>query len=184
MSTWIWVLIAVAAVVVLGIVLWSTLRARRTRTLRSRFGPEYDRVAADSPTRREAESELRERERRREELEIRPLSPTARERYAQRWHDVQATFVDDPNRALREADDLVTAVMRERGYPMDDFDRRAADISVDPPQLVENYRAAHRLAVGSGGDDFDTESQRQAMVHFRALFDELLETRSAEATTG
>jgi hypothetical protein len=180
MSTWIWVLIAIGVVIVVAGVLWSALRARRTKGLRERFGPEYDRVAADAPTRREAEGELQERERRRDELELRPLSPTARERYVQRWRDVQAAFVDDPNLALHEADDLVTAVMRERGYPMDDFEQRAADISVDHPQLVDNYRRAHHLTVASGNDDFDTEQQRQAMVHFRALFDELLETRTAE----
>jgi hypothetical protein len=180
MSTWIWVLIAVAALVVLGIVLWSTLRARRTKTLRSRFGPEYDRVAADAPSRRDAEAELAEREQRREQFDIRPLDSAARDRYRAQWEDVQAQFVDDPGAAVAEADRLIQTVMRERGYPVEDFDTRAADLSVDHPTVVEHYRAAHGIAVAHERGNASTEDLRHAVRHYRALFDALVESRDAE----
>jgi len=118
MPTWLWiVIVAVAAIVVLAIV-WAALRKRRTRSLKERFGPEYDRVAADAPTRRDAESELRERAERRDELEIRPLDPRVADRYRSQWTDVQARFVDDPPGAVQEADTLIQSVMRDRGYPV------------------------------------------------------------------
>jgi hypothetical protein len=170
MPGWAWALVAVAALLVVALVVWQALRTRRTRTLQERFGPEYDRTIERTDDRREAESDLAARAKRRDELDIRPLTTAAMVRYREQWQQVQAQFVDDPGGAVQAADRLIQSVMRERGYPVDDFDQRAADISVDHPQVVENYREGHRLA-GSA----DTEDQRQAMVHYRALFDELLE---------
>jgi FtsZ-interacting cell division protein ZipA len=173
MPGWAWVLIAVGVIVVIALVVWQALRARRSRTLQERFGPEYGRTVERADDRREAEAELAARARRRDELEIRPLPSAARERYLQEWRQVQARFVDDPGGAVEEADTLIQSVMRERGYPVEDFEQRAADVSVDHPQVVENYRSGHRLA-RSG----DTEDQRQAMVHLRSLFEELVEETS------
>jgi cytoskeletal protein RodZ len=175
MPGWVWALIIVAAVAVVAIVIWQAMRDRRTRTLRDRFGPEYDRALEGSESKRSAESELAARADRRDKLEITPLSPGARERYVTEWERVQARFVDDPEGAVREADALIQSVMSERGYPMDDFDQRAADISVDHPQVVENYREGNRLARANALGDGTTEDLRQAMQHYRALFDELLE---------
>lgn len=170
MPGWAWVLIAIVAIIVVALVVWQSLKAKRTRTLQDRFGPEYDRTLERADDKREGEADLAARVKRRDELDIRPLSAAARDRYVEEWQHVQARFVDDPQGAVRDSDALIQTVMRERGYPVDDFEQRAADVSVDHPRVVENYRAGHRLA-GSG----DTEEQRQAMVHYRALFDELLE---------
>ena len=180
MPGWVWALIIVAAVAVVAVVIWQALRERRTRTLRDRFGPEYDRALEGSESKRSAETELAARADRRDKLEITPLSPGARERYVTEWERVQARFVDDPEGAVREADVLIQSVMSERGYPMDDFDQRAADISVDHPQVVENYREGNRLARANALGDGTTEDLRQAMQHYRALFDELLEEASDE----
>src|SRR4051794_21842304 len=174
MPTWLWiVIVVVAAVVVLGVALVA-LRSRRTSDLRERFGPEYDRVAADAPTRREAESQLREREKRRDELEIRPLEPSDRDRYRTRWQDVQARFVDDPAGAVGDADTLIQEVMRARGYPVEDFDTRSADLSVDHPDVVESYRAAHGIAVAHERGNAGTDELRHAVRHYRALFESLV----------
>ena len=178
MPTWAWILIVVAAaVVVVAIVAWSALRARRTRTLREGFGPEYDRTVADAPSKREAEAELDERRKRREELDIQPLSPEARMGYAESWRNTQARFVDDPGGAIAEADVLIQRVMRERGYPVEDFEQRAADVSVDHPEVVNNYRAAHGISIAHERERASTEDLRVAMVHYRSLFAELLESR-------
>jgi FtsZ-interacting cell division protein ZipA len=177
METWVWIVIAAAVVVAIVLLaLWAANRKRRTTQLREGFGPEYDRTVEETGSRRKAESELTGREKRREELDIRPLAPGARDRFADRWRTVQERFVDDPDGALREAHELVVLVMAERGYPTDDFEQRAADVSVDHPHVVENYRAAHAI---SQRDDADTEEQRQAMKHYRSLFDELLEAEPA-----
>jgi hypothetical protein len=176
MDTWIWIVIAAAAVVILLAIWWAASRKRRTSHLREGFGPEYDRTVEDAGSRRKAESELSDREKRREELDIRPLAPGARDRFADRWSTVQERFVDDPSGSLSDAHTLVVEVMRERGYPTDDFEQRAADVSVDHPDVVENYRSAHAI---TERDDADTEDQRRALVHYRALFDELLETQPA-----
>jgi hypothetical protein len=176
MDTWVWIVIAAAAVVVLLAIWWAASRKRRTSHLREGFGPEYDRTVEEAGSRRRAESELKDREQRREELDIRPLAPGTRYRFASRWSSVQERFVDDPKAALRDAHALVIEVMRERGYPTDDFEQRAADVSVDHPEVVENYRSAHAI---TERDDADTEEQRQGLVHYRALFDELLETEPA-----
>jgi hypothetical protein len=177
MPTWAWIIIiAVVAVVVLAAIAATLGRRRRSEHLQERFGPEYERSVADRGDQRAAERELADRERKREKLDIVPLSADARSRYAESWRTVQARFVDDPSGAVVEADRLVTDVMRERGYPIDDFDQRAADISVDHPDVVENYRAAHEIYLTQEQGEAGTEDLRQAFVHYRALFEELLET--------
>ena len=169
----IWVLVVIVVVLIAAGAL-VLMRQRRSRGLQEGFGPEYDRVVEERGDQRAAESEMLERRKRRDELEIRPLEPQAREEYAERWQATQRRFVDDPGAAVGEADELVSAVMRERGYPLDDFDQRAADVSVDHPVVVENYRAAHGISAANAEGRARTEDLRQAMVHYRALFDELL----------
>ena len=159
--------------------IWSR---RRSGALREQLGPEYDKTVDESGGRRSAESELKERVDRRQELDIRPLAPAAADRYADEWRDVQARFVDSPGAAVGEADRLVIAVLRERGYPMDDFDQRAADISVDHADVVENYRAAHGISLANDQDHASTEDLRQAMVHYRTLFERLLERETSGPT--
>jgi hypothetical protein len=175
MPTWAWILIAIAAVVIVAGVAVAGLMQRRSARLRQRFGPEYDRAVQQRGSRREAEAELGSRVERRERLEIQPLSPAARERYFESWRQVQTQFVDAPAGAVTSADALVASVMNERGYPMDDFERRAADISVDHPQVVERYRSAHGIAQKNERGEATTEDLRQALKHYRALFEELLE---------
>jgi hypothetical protein len=175
MDTWIWIVIAaVAAIVVLG-VLWSATRAKRTRRLRDTFGREYDRTVDKAGDRRTAERELRDRQKQHDELDIRPLAPESRDRYARRWQSTQTRFVDDPKGAVTEADALVQEVMQERGYPTEDFERRVADISVDHPDLVEKYRTAHGIAMSAERGEASTEDMRHSVRHYRALFAELLE---------
>jgi hypothetical protein len=171
MDTWVWIVLAVIVLAAVALIAAATMRKRRSEQLREGFGPEYDRVVEDTGDRRAAERELSERRKRHEELDIVSLSDGVRARYAEEWRQVQARFVDEPEAAVREADQLVQRVMSDRGYPVaDDFERRAADVSVDYPDVVENFREGHRLAGES-----DTEALRQAMVHFRSLFAELLE---------
>lgn len=175
MPTWGWIVIGVVAVAVIALVAVAVLSRQRTSRLRRRFGPEYDRTVERRGGRREAESDLGSRVERREQLEIRELPSEARRRYLDSWRQVQAEFVDDPSNAVAGADRLVTSVMSERGYPMDDFERRAADISVDHPEVVERYRSAHGIAQKNENGDTTTEDLRQAIKHYRALFEELLE---------
>ena len=170
MAAWVWVVIAIAVVAVLGMLAWQGMERRRTGRLKERFGPEYNRLVNSTDSRREAEAELQAREERRSKLDIRPLTQESRERYVQRWQIVQAQFVDDPRAAVWSADSLIQSVMAERGYPIEDFDQRTSDVSVDHPRVVENYREGRRLA-----DSGSTEDLRQAMRHYRALFDELVE---------
>ena len=175
MATWVWIIIAVvAAIVLLGVVL-NAARARRTRALQERFGSEYDRTVDQAGGRRGAERELRDREKRHEELDIRPLSPEARDRYARRWQSTQTRFVDDPKGAVVEADLLVQQVMKERGYPTEDFDQRVGEISVAHPDVVEKYRTATGIARASERGEASTEDLRHSVRHYRALFAELLE---------
>lgn len=178
MPVWGWILIAaiVAAAVVSVIVIGSRSNRRRSDALKQRFGPEYERTVAQTGDQIAAEKVLAARERKRRQLDIVPLTAESLGSYAQSWRTVQTGFVDDPKSAVGEADRLVTRVMSERGYPVDDFDRRAADISVDHPTVVENYRAAHGIHLSQEAGAVDTEAQRQAFVHYRALFDKLLET--------
>ena len=148
---------------------------RRSHSLRERFGPEYERTVARTGDRRSAESDLAERERHRKELDVVPLAPAAQARYREAWRTTQGRFVDDPATATREADQLVSQVMRERGYPVDDFEQRAADVSVDHPQVAENYRAAHALYRAHEKGLAGTDDLRQAFVHYRSLFAQLLD---------
>ena len=175
MPVWGWILIVIGALIVLGAIAWYASSRRKTEHLRDRFGPEYNRVTSSTESKREAERELAQREERREELEIKPLPQDSRARYSEEWKSIQAEFVDEPSRAVAHADSLLQKVMAERGYPIEKFDQRAADLSVDHPKVVENYREGHRLATRSNGDAA-TEDLRQAMRHYRALFDELVES--------
>jgi hypothetical protein len=181
MPTWGWILVAVGAAVVLALIAYGAFRTRRRKDLQDTFGPEYERTVADAPTRREAESDLLERRKRHEEFDIRPLSPGAREGYVRLWEKTQARFVDDPEGAINEADDLIQQVMRERGYPVEDFDQRAADLSVDHGDVVEHYREGHAIARRNVRGEAETEELRQAMKHYRALFDDLVESEPTEA---
>jgi FtsZ-interacting cell division protein ZipA len=171
------ILIVLALLVVLALVAG---RQRRSRRLRERFGPEYDRTVAEAGDRKEAESRLEERTARRQRLDIVPLDPADRTRYVEAWRLTQARFVDEPAEATREADRLITAVMRDRGYPIDDFEQRAADVSVDHPQVVDDYRAAQAIAAANERSEASTEDLRQALVHYRSLFEELLEVDRAD----
>jgi hypothetical protein len=174
MATWVWIVLGIAAaILVLGIVA-AAMRTRRTRSLQEHFGPEYDRTVERAGDRREAERELSEREKRHDALDLRPLAPDARDRYIALWEETQGLFVDDPPGAVSEADSLVQRVMRARGYPVDDFEQRAADISVEHPELVEKYRTAHGIAQASERGEASTEDLRQSVRHYRALFVELL----------
>ncbi|HEX9122215.1 MAG TPA: hypothetical protein VF984_02480 [Actinomycetota bacterium] len=159
----------------LRIALSRAWRQQRTKELRTRFGPEYERTVERTDGRRRAESELRAREQRRERLDIRSIPPNERERYVAAWRQVQASFVDRPALALQEADALVHDLMRGCGYPMNRFEQRAADVSVDHPYVVENYRAAHDVSVRAEEGDAGIEDMRQGLVHYRALFEELLD---------
>ena len=179
MPVWVWILIAaivVIAVIAVIVVARSVNTRKRTKRLKERFGPEYERTLAETGEQRAAEDELAARERRRAKLNIVALSPQAREKYAASWRAVQTAFIDNPSSAVGDADRLVIEVMRERGYPIEDFDQRAADISVDHPAVVDNYRAAHRISLSQQQGNVDTEEERQAFVHYRALFEKLLET--------
>jgi hypothetical protein len=183
MPAWSWIVIAalvVIAIAVLVAVALAMTRRKRTERLKEHFGPEYERTVGEAGDERAAEKELIARQRSRQKLDVVALSPEARGRYAEHWRAVQTAFVDDPSSAVGDADRLVTEVMRERGYPVDDFDQRAADISVDHPDVVEHYRAAHTLHLAQEQGDIGTEAQREAFVHYRALFEKLLE---AEAET-
>ena len=155
------VLIAVAAVVILGLLAWIGLRLSRSRALRRRFGPEYQRVVETAGDRRKAEAELEARRRRVEKLHIRPLPESDLGRYHEAWRGVQARFVEDPKQAVAEADRLVGEVMQARGYPVGDFEQRAADVSVDHPRVVTHYRAAHGIAARSAESQASTEDLRR-----------------------
>jgi hypothetical protein len=178
MPVWAWVLIVIGVAVVGAVVVWLAVSRRRTAYLQERFGPEYNRVTSSSASKRAAEAELSQREDRRESLEIRPLPEAARSEYVQEWQTIQAEFVDEPTRAVAKADSLLQRVMSERGYPVEKFDQRAADLSVDHPRVVENYREGHRLATKEQENGDATEDLRQAMRHYRALFDELVDGNS------
>lgn len=170
--SWIVVAVIIIAVLIVAAVLWS--RSRRSEHLKDRFGREYDRTLEAKGDRGKAEAELAEREKRVEKLDIRPLSPDERREFGQRWTDVQARFVDDPPRAVAFADALLGDVMKARGYPVSDFEQRAGDISVDHPVVVEHYHKAHDIAVRHERGEASTEDLRQAMIHYRALFDNLV----------
>lgn len=171
--------VLVIAVVVIAAIAFVTSRRRRSQKLREQFGPEYDRVVRQEGDPRKAEGLLEFRQKRREKFQIHPLSEADRSSYAVRWNEVQSRFVDDPRGAVTVADSLVTDVMQTRGYPVGEFEQRAADISVDYPMIVENYRSAHEIATLHQEGKASTEDLRQAMVHYRLLFQELLEEPKA-----
>jgi hypothetical protein len=185
MAVWEWILIVGVVLVVgvgVGAFVASTTRRKRTEGLKERFGPEYERTVSLAGEPKAAEKELAARERKRKKLDIHPLTPESANGYVTRWRAVQTAFVDHPASAVGEANVLVTELMRERGYPVDDdFDQQAADISVDHPTVVNNYRAAHDIHLSQQQGEVGTEAQRQAFVHYRALFDELVETDTNES---
>jgi hypothetical protein len=185
MPVWEWILIAASLVIVVAAVIVVAIVAssrRKTERLKQHYGREYERLVSQTGGQKAAEKELTDRERKRDKLDIVPLTPSALSDFATRWQQVQTGFVDNPATAVGVADRLVTEVMRERGYPVDDFDQRAADISVDHPQIVENYRTAHGIHLSQQRGDVSTEQQREAFVHYRALFEKLLETTTDDAS--
>lgn len=166
----------IGAIVVIIAVLAAIAIARRARSsrLQHRFGREYDRVARDRGGRAAGERELARREERIKKFRLQELPPGARDRYGEEWRRVQARFVDEPAAALAEADALIANVMRDRGYPAADFEQRAEDLSPDHARTLDDYRAAHDIAVRNEAGKADTEDLRRAMVHYRKLFDELV----------
>jgi hypothetical protein len=174
-STGIIILLVVAVVIIIVALVMMATRKRRSQKLREQFGPEYDRVVDREGDARKAEQVLAFRQQHREKFKVRSLSPTDRSSFRYRWNEVQSRFVDDPKGAVTLAESLVTDVMQARGYPIADFDQQAADISVDHPIVVQNYRAAHDIALRHGRGQASTEDLRNAMVHYRALFQELLD---------
>jgi hypothetical protein len=180
MAAWVWILIVIAAVAVVA-VLAIAARQRRTTALRQRFGPEYDRAVQDRQGRRPAEADLRDREKQRAQLDIRPLPEDTRMRFAEEWREVQERFVDQPSDAVVAADRLVHSVMETRGYPMGDFDAQASLVSVDHPEVVDNYRAAHGIHERAKAQQASTDDLREALLRYRSLFDELLQPEDGQA---
>jgi hypothetical protein len=180
MATWAWILIIIAVVVVVGLIAMAD-RRRRTTALREHFGPEYDRAVQARQNRRAGEADLRERERQRARLDIKPLPEDTRARFAQEWQSVQESFIDQPAEAVVSADMLVHTVMAERGYPMGDFDAQADLVSVDHPEVVDNYRSAHGIHQQAQARRASTEDLREALVRYRSLFDELLAANDDQA---
>ena len=176
-----WIILAVVVVLALvALAAWLLYQKRQSHRLEQRFGPEYGRAVDELGSRTKAESELKTRERRVENLNIVALMPSEAARFSQAWKVLQGSFVDNPKGVVVQADQLVRELLLKRGYPMGDFERRAADISVDHPAVVENYRAAQAIAARDRRGEADTEELRKAVVHYRALFDELLEVREAK----
>jgi hypothetical protein len=179
---------AVVAIVVVGSIATLIFLRNRTKQLQSRFGPEYNRAVEETGNRYKAEAKLQQLEKRVERYPIRPLSASERDRFQQSWRAIQAKFVDDPIRALAEADQLLAEAMSACGYPVSDFEQRAREASVDHATVVEHYRAGHDIAIRESQGKATTEELRQAMIHYRALFDELmseperLRTRTASAS--
>jgi hypothetical protein len=176
------ILVGVLVVAVVAVVAWAHAQRKRkqSESLRRRFGPEYDRAVNELGDRGKAEAELESRRKRVEGLHIVPLSAGEVSKFKQSWNALQARFVDDPKAAVVQADRLVYELMAKRGYPMGDFEARAADISVDHPTVVSNYRSARAIALADEQGQADTELLRRAVVHYRALFDELLEIPEPE----
>jgi hypothetical protein len=172
------VLIIVVLVIIAAIVFG--VQAGRRKKLQNTFGPEYDRVVADTGSRTEAEKELRERERRHAELELKPLSPEAQAKYSAAWEEVQIQFVDNPSEAVGTADELVTRLIADRGYPTGDYDDRLTNLSVEHANTLQHYRDAHAISERNRGGEASTEDLRQALVHYRALFADLLGTNPVQ----
>jgi hypothetical protein len=174
MATWAWIVIVVAILVAVAVIAAGAAQRRNRTGLRDRFGTEYERTLESAEDRRAAEAELRERERRRARLDIRPLSDASRERYAAQWREIQERFVDVPAEAATSADALVHSVMAERGYPVGDFSAQSDLVSVDYPEVAENYRVAHAVCERASSSQASTEDLREALLRYRSLFSELL----------
>jgi hypothetical protein len=174
------IVLAVVVILVIAGLAWLYVRKRRTSSaeIRQRFGPEYERAVRTHGSERRAEAKLADREKRVEMLKIRELDAAERERFSAQWVSLQARFVDYPKGAVTEAAELVSSLMQARGYPVADFDQRAADISVDHPRVVENYRSAHAIALRLGKGEASTEDLRSAMIYYRSLFEELVQTQT------
>lgn len=181
MSTTATIILIVVVLVVIAAIVYGVQVVRR-KQLQNTFGPEYDRVVADSGSRTEGEKELREREKRHASLELKPLSPEAQSTYAANWEEVQIQFVDNPTEAVTAADDLVTRLVAERGYPTGEYDDRLADLSVEHARTLEHYRKAHEISRRNSAGEAGTEDLRQALVHYRALFGDLLGTDPVPST--
>ena len=171
------IMLAGVVILVIAVLVWTYVQKRRSTTtsLRQKFGPEYERAVHQQGSERKAEAKLADRQERVEKLNIRDLDPMERERFSKQWESVQSRFVDSPRGAVAEADDLVSSLMKTRGYPVSDFDHRAADVSVDHPRVVENYRSGHDIALRVGKNGASTEDLRAAMIHYRSLFEELVQ---------
>jgi hypothetical protein len=187
MSPTLTIVLIIVVLVVLAAIFYGVQMGRRKK-LQSTFGPEYDRAVADTGNRGEAEKELRERERRHASFELNELSPESQAKYAAAWEEVQIQFVDNPSEAVGTADDLVTRLIAERGYPTGEYDERLADLSVEHANTLQHYRDAHEISERNKGGSASTEDLRQALVHYRALFADLLgsepvSTNSATTTT-
>ena len=179
MATWLWIVIVIV-VVLIALAAAMAARRRRTMALRERFGPEYERAVGARENQRAAEADLRDRERERARLDIKPLSGAARVRYTEEWQVIQQSFVDQPEEATTAGYDLVNRVMAERGYPMRDFEARADLVSVDHPDVVENYRVAHGIHERARQHQASTEDLREALLRYRSLFEELLRADDAD----
>jgi hypothetical protein len=178
-TTYIVVIAVALALVILGAAIWPRVaRRRRTERLQGQFGPEYERAVLTAGDERKAEEELEGRRKHVESLNVRPLSATDCERYLAEWKSVQSKFVDEPGQAIVDADRLIMEVMRLRAYPVSEFEQRAADISVSYPALVSDYRAARAIAIRNEQHQADTEELRQALIHYRSLFEQLVETEA------
>jgi hypothetical protein len=171
------IMLAGVVILVIAVLAWMYVKKQRSTTtsLRQKFGPEYERAVHQQGSERKAEAKLADRQERVEQLNIRDLDSMERERFSKQWESVQSRFVDSPRGAVAEADDLVSSLMKTRGYPVSDFDQRAADISVDHPRVVENYRSGHDIALRVGKNGASTEDLRAAMIHYRSLFEELVQ---------
>jgi hypothetical protein len=169
--------LAAVVILIIAALAWLYVRKHRSTTagLRQKFGPEYERAVLAHGSERKAEAKLVDREKWIEKLDIRDLDRMEHDRFVKRWESVQSRFVDSPKGAVAEADDFVSSVMKTRGYPVSDFSQRAADMSVDHPRVVENYRSAHEIALRVGKDQATTEELRTAMIHYRSLFEELVQ---------
>ena len=179
LDTQTWIILAVVIVLAsVAVGAWYFYQKKRSQTLQKHFGPEYDRTVTELGSRAKGESELKAREKRVERLELIPLAAPEAARFGEAWQALQSRFVDNPKGVVVQAEQLVRELMAKRGYPMGDFEQRAADISVDHPDVVANYRAAQAIAVRDQRGSADTEELRKAVVHYRALFDELLEVKA------
>ena len=184
MDTVVVIIVVIAALVIAAGVVAYLYQRRRTNQLQEQFGPEYNRTLEETGDRRSTERELHARQKRVSEFDVHPITGEAAERYRQEWNELQGRFVDEPSGTVNEADSLVVRMMREAGYPVDDFDQRADDISVHHPEVAQNYRMAHRIAELNGQGRADTEELRQAVAAYRRLVDVLLDEDTADRSSG